>query len=379
MESYGALLQKAREAKELSFEQIERETTITKQYIDALEAEEVDIFPGEPYMIGFLKNYAEYLGINSDEILRLYHAKKIQESPVPRELLEKKRPKFLIPLIISLIVLLLAGTGVYLYFFVFKIPQRRAERALQQAESKQIHQYEIEASAKQTRVYVGDQLFVAAKSGNIVLTVSQTLGSLFLQTPTGKQKIDLAEERALDIDGDNEADVIFYLWDVSNTDESRGAEIRMRLSGEGDDLLLLDETVPPSTDVSQPQAPAVQQPPSAATLARQKVLLESSYTYPFTVNVRILKPCLLRYRVDSDEKVERYFEKDGETIPLNARYRGVRLWISNHAAVQIQVLTSDGRTLPALEVGKAGQVQVESIKWVGPRNGKYYIVVEEVD
>ena len=378
MESYGELLKKARVAKELSFEQIERETTITKQYIDALEAEEVDIFPGEPYMIGFLKNYAEYLGINSEEILRLYHAKKIQESPVPRELLEKKRPKFLVPLIITLIVLLLAGTGVYLYFFVFKVPQRRAEKALQQAESKQIHQYEIEASAKQTRVYVGDQLIVPAKSGNIVLTVSQTLGQLFLQTPTGKQKIDLAEERALDIDGDDETDVIFYLWDVSNTDENRGAEIRMKLSGEGDDLLL-EETVPQSKDITEPPQPAVQQTSSAAASAHQKVLLESTYTYPFTVNVRILKPCLLRYRVDSDEKVERYFEKDGETIPLNARYRGVRLWMSNHAAVQIQVLTSDGRTLPALEVGKAGQVQVESIKWVGPRNGKYYIVVEDVD
>ena len=87
MESYGEILRNAREEKKVSMEAIERATAITKNYIDSLENERVEDFPGESYFIGFLSNYCEFLGLDKDEILRLYHAKKIQESPVPVELL----------------------------------------------------------------------------------------------------------------------------------------------------------------------------------------------------------------------------------------------------------------------------------------------------
>jgi len=90
MESYGALLKKAREDQELSIEDVEAKTTITRQYIEGLENEKNDAFPGEPYMIGFLKLYADFLGLNSEDLLKLYNAKKIQESPIPVERLQKK-------------------------------------------------------------------------------------------------------------------------------------------------------------------------------------------------------------------------------------------------------------------------------------------------
>src|SRR5574344_2170736 len=99
MESYGAILKKAREDKALDYETIVRETTITRQYLEALEAEDAAVFPGEPYLVGFLRNYSDYLGLNTDEILKLYHAKQIQESPVPEGLLAKQKPRYFLPLI----------------------------------------------------------------------------------------------------------------------------------------------------------------------------------------------------------------------------------------------------------------------------------------
>ena len=46
MESYGALLRKAREEKGIDFETIARETSITQEYLEALEEEDVCHFSG---------------------------------------------------------------------------------------------------------------------------------------------------------------------------------------------------------------------------------------------------------------------------------------------------------------------------------------------
>ena len=53
MESYGELLRKTREEKNVSLEEIERATAITKNYILALEEERSDDFPGESYLLDF--------------------------------------------------------------------------------------------------------------------------------------------------------------------------------------------------------------------------------------------------------------------------------------------------------------------------------------
>ncbi|MBQ5499920.1 MAG: helix-turn-helix domain-containing protein, partial [Treponema sp.] len=109
MQSYGAILKEKREEKGLTVEQVVKDTSISYQYITGLENEKDDVFPAGAYMVGFLKNYADYLGVSSEDLIRLYHAKKIQESPTPEALLRKTKPKFLVPLIVSGVVVLLGG------------------------------------------------------------------------------------------------------------------------------------------------------------------------------------------------------------------------------------------------------------------------------
>ena len=93
MESIGDKLRVEREQKGLSIEQIARDTNIAKRYLEALEIEDFSVFPGDPYLIGFLRNYAEYLGIDPEEMVLLYKNFTIQSQPVPMdELLERKRP-----------------------------------------------------------------------------------------------------------------------------------------------------------------------------------------------------------------------------------------------------------------------------------------------
>ena len=101
MDSYGELLKKTREEKNLDVEKISREITIEKDYLLALEAEDSGVFPGEAYLTGFLRNYANYLDLDSEFVLKLYHNKKIQESPVPEALIARKKiPSFVFTIIL---------------------------------------------------------------------------------------------------------------------------------------------------------------------------------------------------------------------------------------------------------------------------------------
>ena len=56
---------------------------------------------------------------------------------------------------------------------------------------------------------------------------------------------------------------------------------------------------------------------------------------------------------------------------------GVRMWMSNGNTVKFTVI-ADTKNYD-LEIGKAGQVLVEDIKWVRDSEGKYRLVVVELD
>ena len=89
MESLGDKLKTVRESKGLTYDYVSRETNISKSYLEALEREDFSGFPGEAYIVGFLKTYGEYLGLNSDELLFAYRSLKIQAQPIPMKQLLK--------------------------------------------------------------------------------------------------------------------------------------------------------------------------------------------------------------------------------------------------------------------------------------------------
>ena len=73
----GTALREARERKGLSFPQVEEDTKIRARYIRALEEEAFGILPGATYTKGFLRAYADYLGLDGhlfiDEFNSRYH------------------------------------------------------------------------------------------------------------------------------------------------------------------------------------------------------------------------------------------------------------------------------------------------------------------
>ncbi|MGN0728101.1 helix-turn-helix domain-containing protein [Treponema sp.] len=371
MESYGELLRAAREEKKFSMEAIEHATAITKNYIESLENERVEDFPGESYFVGFLVNYCEFLGIDKNEILQLYHAKKIQEAPVPVELLKKHHPAFLIPAIIAGSVAVLAFLVTYIYFSVLKIPEKKQIKTKEQVEKEKIHQYQFTGKPETRRLYKGDKILVPAKQGkgNIVLTVGGTLGNFLILTPSGNQIVELSEERELDIDGDGFSDLILYLSDISSDNEANGAEVRIL------EKAIENSFVELSNDGSGTELSEIPASSSVKNNDNRTVIHEDTRPYPFTINVTFRGSCLFRYKSDRQDYVEGYY-KSGELVTVTSN-NGTRLWMSNINALKIHVIA--GLSSYDLEVGRAGEVQAEDIKWVRDSDGKYRLVVLELD
>src|SRR3954453_12726973 len=68
----GAMLRHQREALGLDLADVAAALRIKPAYLMALEAGRPDELPGTVYAIGFIRAYADYLGLDSGEILRLF-------------------------------------------------------------------------------------------------------------------------------------------------------------------------------------------------------------------------------------------------------------------------------------------------------------------
>jgi cytoskeletal protein RodZ len=96
VEKIGEKLRNARELKKLSIKDIAKETNISPRYLEAIEDEEFEKIPGETYVLGFLRTYAEFLKLDGDEIVQGYKGYKIGESATPLEELTKPTGPFVL-------------------------------------------------------------------------------------------------------------------------------------------------------------------------------------------------------------------------------------------------------------------------------------------
>ena len=71
----GEILRAAREERKLSVEQVNRETKISPQTITALEADDFEGFPSETYLKGFLRTYADFLGLDGGKLWAMIRAR----------------------------------------------------------------------------------------------------------------------------------------------------------------------------------------------------------------------------------------------------------------------------------------------------------------
>jgi cytoskeleton protein RodZ len=104
----GNSLREARLRQGLEIPRIEAETKIRGKYLRALEEEQFEVLPGDTYVKGFLRTYADYLGLEGQLYLDEYNSRftTAEETPVAQSTAPKRRSR---PVESNFIVIALAG------------------------------------------------------------------------------------------------------------------------------------------------------------------------------------------------------------------------------------------------------------------------------
>jgi cytoskeletal protein RodZ len=122
----GNSLREARERQGLGYPEIELATKIRAKYIRALEEEDFTAIPGDAYIRGFLRSYADYLGLDGDVYVDEYASRFItswRDELPPKAKRPRIRPRGR-PVDRRVVLIALAGVVVValLIFAAFTLP-----------------------------------------------------------------------------------------------------------------------------------------------------------------------------------------------------------------------------------------------------------------
>jgi cytoskeleton protein RodZ len=109
----GNSLREARLRQQLDFAELEQQTKIRSKYLQALEDEQFDVLPAPTYVKGFLRNYADALGLEGQLYVDEYNSRFVtgeEETPLrPRDYQRRPRAQSLGPRFQTRAVVLVVG------------------------------------------------------------------------------------------------------------------------------------------------------------------------------------------------------------------------------------------------------------------------------
>jgi cytoskeletal protein RodZ len=383
MISIGEQLKTARERLGLDLEKVSGDTNIAKRFLAALEEENFSIFPGDPYVVGFIRNYAEYLGLDANELVAAFKSIRIQEQPVPVEsLLPRRGPSpwlfvgggAAIAVIVALVIVLLG---------------RRGHAGGEELAGMATHapkEYTMETATLDKRFYEGDTILVPYGEEKYRLLVAKIADRVTVESPIGRALFMLGEKGTIDLDKDTIPELQVFVSDFQKDDASKGALIAFTAQGALASALGVPaegQAAAVPAEASAAQGPAPEEAASAPVVQETSLPAGTKTTvifdqvrspFPIVVTTSFRNYCMFRYEVDRRDREERYYHK-GDQITINVT-NGVKLWTSNAAASKTTVQATGGRSAD-LDLGGQGEVAVKQIRWVQAEGGGWNLVLAD--
>jgi cytoskeletal protein RodZ len=376
MNAIGEQFKAAREARGLSLDQVADETNIAKRFISAMEAEDFSVFPGDPYIIGFLRNYSDYLSLDSQAIVQSFRGLRIQEQPVPIDALLK--PKKLSPLPF------IAGAGVLalslVLFLIFNAVNAEESAAGESLSRPDPIRYELDAAVLEKRFYEGDSVMVRYRGEQYLLSIKEIADRVAIESPVSVTRFMLGEEGSIDLDKDNRPELFIFTADFQKGQPDKGALIRIS-AAESLELAAADqaaESAEPSADAMAAAAAGTPALLSAERPSTQQIAVFTGKRspHPFVLNVTFRNYAIFRHEIDRKERVEAYYHK-GDQITVNAN-NAAKIWASNAAAVKLTIQASGGQSVD-LELGAPGEVVVKNLRWSQGDDGNWMLALYDVN
>jgi len=121
----GSQLKQARQQKGISLQEAAVKTKIQEKYLDALENDNFNLLPNALYLKGFLKSYAQILGLNPDGLIsQLQDETLMKEKQVivlkSKELPPVRTEKYFRKSLIAIVVVIFAVGCIIFLFSLFK-------------------------------------------------------------------------------------------------------------------------------------------------------------------------------------------------------------------------------------------------------------------
>ncbi len=376
MNAIGEQFKAAREARGLSLDQVADETNIAKRFISAMEAEDFSVFPGDPYIIGFLRNYSDYLSLDSQAIVQSFRGLRIQEQPVPIDALLKPKKLSPWPFIAGAGALTLA-LALFLIFNAVNKKEGEAEGSLARPDPTS---YELDVSVLEKRFYEGDSIMVRYRGEQYLLSIKEIADRVAIESPVSVTRFMLGEEGSIDLDKDNRPELYVFTADFQKGQPAKGALIRISAT-ESLEMAAAEQTATAAdaaagaATASATGAPA---PLSAERPSTQQIAVFTGKRspHPFVLNVTFRNYAIFRHEIDRKERVEAYYHK-GDQITVNAN-NAAKIWASNAAAVKLTIQASGGQSVD-LELGAPGEVVVKNLRWSQGDDGNWMLALYDVN
>ncbi len=385
MNQLGPIFRDARRKSGKTIEEASRETKIAKKYLIAIENENFDIFPGETYLIGFLRNYAQFLELDSDELVLKYRDFKIQEQPAPIEQLTarpKSSRKFF--LIAFVFIMIISGA---LYFV---LNGKKEERPVTRDREKPEEQKKTVSGKTGERVIVFEEEEVIKdfKKGDIIefsqrnrkYTISIDGINEHLDFSIGSIPFSLSTDERVEIDFDRDGRKDLLLRANRLGEGSVNLTLRKLYRSE-----LLDSEISPSTDyMGEAAASGTAGPPEVVIIKEDDLLAKipvapktgfqivSSYEKTaIKTLVKVSRTAYFAYIIDEKDKEEALL-KNGEELSFTAK-EALRIMVANARDVNLEI-----NNIP-VTLGKRGEVVAKVVRWYrdNENNDLYHLIIDD--
>jgi cytoskeleton protein RodZ len=208
-QSLGEFFSETRKEKGISVDEIVRDTNIPKRYLEAIEADNFDVFPGETYSMGFISNYADALEVDKDLVIGMYKRQMKIEQDAPLEQLVGNKKTF--TLNNNTLALIGGVVGVLFLIILISIGVRQGQISAEKAErnrpSQFTYSFDDAGSIINQKFRVGDTITVTNNSTNdprmVVLNLVNLGPNRVLNLKVNNKNFSARSGELLSVDADN--------------------------------------------------------------------------------------------------------------------------------------------------------------------------------
>jgi transcriptional regulator with XRE-family HTH domain len=83
MDGLGGFLRRERELRQISLDDVAERTKISRRYLEAIEEGRYDRLPGETFVRGFIRSYAQSVGLDPEDTLLMYNQSRMVHETAP--------------------------------------------------------------------------------------------------------------------------------------------------------------------------------------------------------------------------------------------------------------------------------------------------------